>query len=187
MDVKANRLVLLVNVGNPIAAFEVDPLEGDAPFTPDIINNSINYTNNVWDFGNGEQSNELFPSYTYEDWGEFTITLTITDEYGCEDEMSVTVTVKGESSIIVPNVFSPNGDGINDVFRVISENILTLEGFIYNRWGQLINKWEGPNGVWAGKTAAGEDVSEGVYFYVIKAKGADDVEYDLKGSVSLVR
>ena len=87
----------------------------------------------------------------------------------------------------MPNVFSPNGDGHNDVLEVVSHGILTLDMVIMNRWGQLVGHIEHPNQVWDSRTLSGERCPEGSYFYVLKAAGSDGRDYDLSGAITLVR
>ena len=58
---------------------------------------------------------------------------------------------------------------------------------IFNRWGQLVKSWTGMNKNWDGKGIDGNDVPEGVYFYVLVAEGEDGYYYDQKGSITLLR
>ena len=91
------------------------------------------------------------------------------------------------SSLSVPNAFSPNGDGVNDIFKVKSYKSLTeFRGVIYNRWGQKLYEWSDPSSGWDG-TFHGKPVKVGVYLVYIKAKGADGQEYTFKRDVNLLR
>lgn len=100
--------------------------------------------------------------------------------------------VLAESGLEAPNAFSPNGDGINDLYNVFNvKSIIEFHGAIYNRWGQQLYSWglddmgrEGRG--WDG-TYKGNPVRAGVYFVVIKAKGADGIEYEIKRDVNLLR
>ena len=87
---------------------------------------------------------------------------------------------------IIPNVFSPDGDGINDVFFI---NNTCLEGFlleIYNRWGTKI--YESTLGGWDGYTTAGKPADDGTYFYIFKGiSSISQKDYSSKGSLTLVR
>ncbi|RMG83855.1 MAG: gliding motility-associated C-terminal domain-containing protein, partial [Bacteroidetes bacterium] len=93
----------------------------------------------------------------------------------------------GTSSFEVPNVFTPNGDGINDVFRVKTNNIVEFNCKIYNRWGLFLNELLNVGQEWDGRTFSGEKAPDGVYYYHIIAKGKDGKEYNLKGAISLIR
>lgn len=138
-----------------------------------------------WDFGTGDTSNIFEPTYTYNDDGTYTVMLVVTDGF-CYDTAYVTIDAVKESIIVVPNVFTPNGDGSNDVFKLIELNLKSVEGEIYNRWGQKLYSWNGLNGAWDGKVS-GKIAPDGTYFYIINAVGLDDEKHLLKGSFSLIR
>jgi gliding motility-associated-like protein len=138
-----------------------------------------------WDFGTGDTSSIFEPTYTYNDDGTYTVMLVVTDGF-CYDTAYVTIDAVKESIIVVPNVFTPNGDGSNDVFKLIELNLLSVEGEIYNRWGQKLYSWNGLNGSWDGKVS-GKIAPDGTYFYIINAVGLDEEEHLLKGSFSLIR
>ena len=98
---------------------------------------------------------------------------------------SVTVS---ESKLDMPNAFSPNGDGINDVYKITYESIISLDAYIFNRWGQQIyhmdlsNVDEGWDGTYHGK-----QVKDGVYFIMVKAVGSDGVEYTKRKDINILR
>lgn len=91
----------------------------------------------------------------------------------------------GISNIILPNVFTPNYDSINDVFRPIIDEITELEFSIYNRYGNLIFETKRLRGFWDGRTTAGEACPDGTYFCVLSATGADGKTYKEKTFVQL--
>lgn len=91
------------------------------------------------------------------------------------------------SALQVPNVFTPNNDGINDEFKIKTKNIASINFKIYNRWGILVGELTAPNEVWQGRTTSGMQASNGVYFYVLTATGNDGKQYNEKGVVQLVR
>ena len=92
-----------------------------------------------------------------------------------------------ESMLELPNAFSPNGDGINDRFIVRHQSLVSFNAYIFNRWGQEIYSWslenidEGWDGTYKGRT-----VSNGVYFIVVEAVGADGIEYKKKSSINVL-
>ena len=88
----------------------------------------------------------------------------------------------------MPNAFSPNGDGINDIYKAKSnyKSIVEFKAIILNRWGQKIYEWTDLNGGWDG-TWHGSKVKAGVYFVIVKAKGADGRNYEIKRDVNLMR
>lgn len=92
------------------------------------------------------------------------------------------------SFIEVPNVFTPNNDGINDLFGVNAKSILIFSGTIVNRWGRQVFSWKDFAWGWNGKlNGIGNDLSSGVYYYLIKATGEDGKFFDLKGHFYLER
>ena len=117
-------------------------------------------------------------------------TWTITNTNGsCPSVNTVTITVEScePSVLIIPNVFTPNGDGSNDIFTVEGTNLVSVEGQIFNRWGQKMFSWDNVKGSWDGRTPSGSIVPDGTYFYIIVALGGDGTEYLEKGAFSLIR
>ena len=101
--------------------------------------------------------------------------------------MPLRVTVS-ESKLEMPNAFSPNGDGYNDIYQAKEgwQSIVEFHASIYNRWGQKLYEWDDPAGGWDGKFH-GSDVKQGVYFVDVKAKGADGRKYHIRRDVNLLR
>jgi gliding motility-associated-like protein len=89
------------------------------------------------------------------------------------------------SNIIMPNVFTPNFDSINDVFKPRLDEITEMGFSIYNRYGNLIFETNRLNGFWDGRTTSGEPCSDGVYFCVLTATGIDGKKYKEKTFVQL--
>ena len=180
-----------VVIFEPIEIFiAVNPDSGNMALSVDFdqeFDPNENVDDFYWDFGDGGSSTDENPSYTFTNQGIYFPTVNVTDMNGCTYTDSLQVIVEGVSTLVIPNVFSPNGDGVNDVFMVIGENLAELDAQIFNRWGQMIYSFEGPNGGWDGRTKSGVEASEGVYFYLIKAKGLDGEEFEFQGSVHLVR
>ena len=141
----------------------------------------------LWDFGTGETSTEFEPEYVFPFSSNITVTLTGSTSFGCADVDTFT-NVGGSFEdffdIELPNVFSPNGDGMNDVFRPRFNGVLgpCTELSIYNRWGQLMFISTGNNVTWDGRTNAGIAASAGTFFYTLVVK-----DKTFKGSVTLLR
>ena len=93
-----------------------------------------------------------------------------------------------ESNLQMPNAFSPNGDGINDIYKAKDgyQSLTEFHAYIFNRWGQKLYEWSDPAGGWDG-TFHGKPVKDGVYFCLVKAKGADGKTYNIKRDVNLLR
>ena len=96
-------------------------------------------------------------------------------------------TVVLTSTLVMPNAFSPNDDQINDVYKVKSyQNIVEFHAYIFNRWGQKLYEWTNIDEGWDGKYR-GNDVKQGTYFVLVKAKGADGHNYNIRKDVNLFR
>lgn len=99
-----------------------------------------------------------------------TYTVIGTDKEGCESERIITITVEIPCfNFIVPNVFTPNGDGINDFFEILVENTTQYSIIIFDRWGTEVFKTSNPMLYWDGKTESGANAPDGVYYYILSA------------------
>ncbi len=108
-----------------------------------------------------------------------------TEEYWSENT-PLTVTIS-ESKLDMPNAFSPNNDGLNDVYKAKSyQSLVEFHAAIYNRWGQKLYEWDNPAEGWDG-TYNGKDVKDGVYFVNVSAKGSDGRKYNIRRDVNLLR
>ena len=100
------------------------------------------------------------------------------------------VLVGKESKLEVPNIFSPNGDGINDYFQVKAQTLKSFHGTILNRYGNVMfewDDWETEEAGWDGSLYGSTKATPGVYFYVIEAEGLDGVIYSPEGAFNLVK
>jgi gliding motility-associated-like protein len=115
------------------------------------------------------------------------IVVNATDEHNCESVASVTIETIACCNLMIPNAFSPNGDGLNDKFGPESiGNPMEFKMTIFNRFGQLIftsvnigNKWDG--------TYLGKPVDAGTYFFRIFNKCTNETENTFKGDITLIR
>lgn len=166
-----------------------NPTSGLAPLTVDFSNTGM-ADSSYWNFGNGQTMGDTSTistaSIIYNEQGNYVVTLTSISGQ-CSQSQQVTIEVLGTSFLIVPNVFTPNGDDQNDVFEFMYQNISAFNCTIFNRWGKKVAEITAPDKSWDGSINGGGDASVGTYFYLIKAKGNDEVDYDLKGTVSLMR
>ena len=126
--------------------------------------------------------------YTFTQAGETYVTLVFRPDPNDEGVDSVTITVTiSESKLVMPNAFSPNSDGRNDVYQPKEyQSLVEFHAYIFNRWGQKLFEWDNPATGWDGKYN-GTPVKEGVYYVLIKARGADGVEYNIRKDVNLLR
>jgi gliding motility-associated-like protein len=172
----------------PITAlFTPNPATGETPLTVNFTNNSIGATHYLWQFGTGDTSTAVNPTYIYKPRGTFTVCLTAISATGCIDTACAVINIYLNSVLIIPNIFTPNDDGINDLFTVAGVGIKTVDGEIYNRWGEKLYEWHTVDGGWNGHTASGVAASAGTYYYIIKATGVDNKAYSDKGFFNLIR
>ena len=113
-------------------------------------------------------------------------TVTLTDPNGCTATSSTLVAFSNIAYVKVPNVFTPNGDGSNDLFFVQNEGIKDLKCSIFNRCGALIYEINTPQGAWDGKTSAGA-VADGSYFYILDAKDFAGRNISEQGNIFIAR
>ena len=147
-----------------------------APLEVEFKANALNAEYYEWELFNGSESilrrSEAQHKYTFEQPSSYRATLKMSNSHGCEceaEDFEISVPV---SMLKVPNVFTPNGDGANDEFRVVYSSIREFHCWIYNRWGHLVYQWSDPAKGWDG-TINGKPAAEGAYYYVIRALGTD--------------
>ena len=190
---------VFVSINNPpVANLSGTPLTGDAPLDVTFTNSSTSATDYVWNFGNGTTTTATDNSgqnQTYTDPGTYTAYL-VANQGNCHDTAFVTIVVNTPPvppipPVIVPvdlsypNVFTPNGDGINDYFEFQLLNIKTIHVDVLNRWGEVVYSTDDVNFKWDGKVG-GKMASEGVYTFKYEAKGAQDESLKGQGFVHLI-
>jgi gliding motility-associated-like protein len=172
---------------NPVADFSFTPQQPD-PINPVVRfeDNSLNSHVLFWQFGNGVTSNEINPAHLYEDAGVYTVIQWVTSLQGCLDSASYRVRIEDPYFIYVPNSFTPNNDGINEVFKAEGEGVLEFTFEIHNRWGEMIwqtgdiaNSWDG--------TYKGLPVEGGVYVYQIELTTVNLDPISLYGKVVVLK
>ena len=176
--------VVVVNVNANISA---TPTGGVKPLLVNFTNNSTGANSYVWDFGNGNSATtQLAPPQTYSVAGSYTIYLTATNGL-CSDMDFVVINVLNEEPmIIVPNVFTPNDDHSNDIFKVKGFNIIDFNCVIFDRWGLQMYSWNDINEGWNG-LIDGKSVPDGTYFYLINAKDINQKDIKMQGFFQLIK
>ncbi|MGE5348552.1 MAG: gliding motility-associated C-terminal domain-containing protein [Actinomycetota bacterium] len=179
------------------AEFITDPTEGEAPLEVNFTDNSIRASKYLWRFGDDSVSTLPEPgTHTYYTPGEYTISLVIESDLTCRDSVSVKIRVL-PSALQIPNVFTPNEDGLNDFFvpdkksiRYLNLQVFTKTGnrvYHYEGGGEDLQGWQG----WDGRIGNSERrAAPGAYFFILRAEGYDDVEYqgrEYRGTVYLYR
>ncbi|MBL7950829.1 MAG: gliding motility-associated C-terminal domain-containing protein [Flavobacteriales bacterium] len=174
------------------AAFTPSVTSGPAPLTVLFTNATTpSGATYVWDFDGEGSSTGTSPTHLFEAQGSYTITLEATLD-GCTATAVAVINVGTppvgtNSSIVIPNVFTPNGDHQNDLLVMTAVNIRKVEVLIYNRWGQKVNELKRVGESWDARSMSGDLVPDGTYFYTLSAEGTDGKTYDMNGHITLVR
>ena len=146
----------------PVADFVVLPdtsIEFVDPVV-EFINLSEGQTINIWSFGNGEGSSETDPEVEYANPGVYNVQLLVRNEYGCTDVRSQAIDVYTDLYVYVPNSFTPNNDGLNDVWApsILGQDVIsTYECIVFNRTGHMVFSSNDPNEPWLGENAVSGD------------------------------
>lgn len=170
------------------ADFSVDPDKGEAPLEVSFTDKSVRGDIYKWEFGDGKDSISDLKNpdpHIYYKPGEYSVKLTIESPLHCIDSMRFDKIVVEKSKLEIPNVFTPDGDGLNDYFmvestslRLISVEIFSRSGLkVYSFYGEgeALREWTG----WDGNVNNSSiKASPGVYFYLVRAYGWDDVDYN---------
>ncbi|EDM35237.1 hypothetical protein PBAL39_13432 [Pedobacter sp. BAL39] len=175
---------------NPVAAFSTDiaiPGKYPGPLPVQFINNSVDASNYLWDFGDGSRSTANSPKHTFETPGTYEIKLIASTSRSCVDAVTLSnLIILEKGSALVPNSFSPNNDGRNDEFNINLGGLRQYRISIYNRYGKLMFESNDINNSWKG-TYQDQPVPVGAYYYMIIAKDQYGKDVKLSGSITLIR
>ncbi len=160
-----------IYIKNPLVDFSFDNKSID----------SIQIFDPVWNFGDSTYSQEEMPTKVFDQVREYDVWLKYTTSDECIDSVKMVVNIEAVD-LQIPNVFTPNGDGINDVYSIANlENYMSAEILIFNRYGDRVYSNNDYQGDWDGG-----NLNDGVYFYVLRAKGYFGTDV-FKGSLTILR
>lgn len=194
--IQNNMVVTTDTIGsNQIGSGELEGLGGSAPcdisfqafITDGVIHNEWQLTDdpafeNI-DFRFTTQDLD----YTFLDEGTHYVRYIGSNADGsCEYFSDVYEVSIGESQLLIPNAFSPNGDGVNDEWKVAYRSLLEFQCHIFDRNGQQVCHLTSPDQGWDGRIK-GKTVDSGVFYYVIEAKGTDGKKYKKSGDINVVK
>lgn len=181
---------------NPTARFSVNPtyasiLEPVFYFTNNSLFNNFNY----WDFGDGEIESAEEPDHEYNEVGNYPVQLVVETNYGCTDTTVLMIKVNDEYTLYAPTAFSPDFDGINDVFYIWGHGIDPNEFLlrVYNRWGELIfetDKYDNSSPEqygWDGSLSSGNIAEIGVYTWYLIYRDNLEVQHEASGTITLIK
>ena len=182
-----NATTFVVPASSNLASeFTASNVFGTAPmscvFVP-VSGGAVSYS---WTLGNGSTCATSTAQTVYTAPGTYTVSLTTTLGT-CVSVTTKTLQVDAVPTVEIPNVFTPNGDGVNDFLTIHSEGITELHSEIYNRWGALVQTLDGVQAGWDGRSQHNETVVDGTYFVILKARTKDGIEIERQGYVTLVR
>ena len=182
-----------VNPG-PIADFTTEPnppivtlLNPEFEFT-DL---SINGYSLIWSFGDSTNSIESNPIHEYSEIGLYIVTLDVTSIFGCTDQISKTVEVKPDFFFAMPNTFTPEGDGLNDVFipgSTVGAIDKNYSFYVYDRWGEIIFEAHDLESGWNGTVRNGKEiVQSGTYVWKISVSDTEGNMHNYTGHVNVLK
>ena len=148
-----------------------------------FVDVSAGATSWVWDFGDGNTSTQQNITHVYGAAGTYTVILTVTNANGCTDQDTVIITIN--EGILIPNVFTPNGDGVNDEFFISSSGFSEYKLEIYDRWGVKLFESGAPDVRWDGRTSSGAKCTDGTYYFILTAI-TSTADYSTTGFLTLI-
>lgn len=149
----------------PAAYFEASPEAADI-YDPEIsfTDKSGFAITHFWSFGDGTTSTFTDPVHTYPDTGTYTVCLTVNSNAKCKDTYCDEVKILPVPVVFAPSAFTPNGDGTNDVFRIVTRYVEEFNLQIFDRWGEIIFETSSPHVGWDG-TYKGKKVQSDMYVW----------------------
>ena len=152
-----------------------------------FYNYSLGATFFEWDFDNGDYSFEENPVFKFDDPQIYNVSLMATNNAGCSSEMIKSIHIYPEHTFFIPDAFSPNGDGVNDVFLAQGNRVLSFEMQVFDRWGGIVFESSNINLGWDGKTSSGDDLSSGTYLFHIALYDINERPWVYNGELKLIR
>lgn len=183
---------------SPEADFEYTPVK------PNVNNNLVTFYDKSegeikewkWDFyndavGNKKDTSNIRylqnPTRRYKDAGMYFIYFTVTSANGCKDSTAKFITIEEDPTFFIPDTFTPNGDGLNDVFIPKGIALMQYEMKIFNRWGKMIFATNDPNQGWDGKISEEEYYPNDDYIYKFTVTDANLITKEYVGRVTLLK
>ena len=174
----------------PIAGFIAETIaELPTSQTIKFLNTSIHADHYLWDFGDGSTSEETNPTHTYTSAGLFDINLTIFNSNACTQTVAIahsTLAIEEGGTIHNLNIFTPNGDAINDELFVNTTNLKSYKIQIFDRYGALLFVSSNISENWKG-LYQNVPLAVGTYYYVIDGVSLNGKEVNKSGSVTIIR
>lgn len=176
-------------IPNANAVFTTTNSGGAFPQSIGVVNTSSFAAAYYWTFNGSNNTTATAPLFTVNSPGTYTIVLVAYGSHNCNDTTTQIIVVDDilHPSVTLPNVFTPNGDGINDNFFPILKHFSESNVSIYDRWGKMVFEIKSVNEKWNGENTAGKECPSGTYFYIFTGRDVNDKNYMQKGYVQLFR
>jgi gliding motility-associated-like protein len=168
------------------------------PATTDILSPHVDFINTTtpsnciwaWNVAGVDTTTLKNTSQNFPVAGTYVVILYATNQYNCKDSAVLNLVINGDYAFYVPSSFTPNGDGLNDLFKPVgfglANNNVGFQMQIYNRWGQRLFETGDANAGWNG-ISNGVALAEDVYVYMITYADYQNVSHSLKGTVTLLK
>lgn len=183
---------LVYSFPRPTAEFSINPSNptsyDDTIYFVDKSEGEYNSTW-YWQLGDGSISAHREPIHKYDSAGEYRVQLIVENDYGCIDTVIHTFYISEMSSWYIPSTFTPNGDGINETFLPVTNNLETkdFEFYVFDKWGKLIFQSNDVNSAWDGSDFRSQKMlTSGVYTWQLKVTYESGFQVKKMGFVNLL-
>jgi gliding motility-associated-like protein len=178
-----------VNVSSVVADFVDNSVNGNYTELVQFTNLSINNVTNAWFFNNNKTSGVKDPLIEFDEPGTYVACLLVSNSIGCTDTLCKIINIGcPEDAVFIPNTFTPNDDGLNDVFRVstLGQCLESFEMTLFDRWGETIFTTKDLEEGWDG-TIKGVLAKDDVYAWLVKFTMVNKKSYTKTGHVTLIK
>lgn len=175
---------------DPVAGFGAQPQTANI-VNPAITVNDLSEGATAWNwyFGDSDTaSGQFILPHTYADTGHFQIVQVVSNTYSCKDTAYQSVVIEPEYLLYIPSAFTPNDDGLNDVFECKGVFAKVFEIKIFDRWGNMVFVSDDITKSWNGTINFGSEIAlQDIYVYSVKVTDINNKKHDYKGTVTIVR
>jgi gliding motility-associated-like protein len=188
-----NDMINVIAVPQASFVFGPQPASIAAP-NISFTSTSTNATSWLWNFDDNlynpstNASTEPSPDHVYSEVGTYCVTLLVSNQNTCFDTISDCLDIAPDYTFYIPNAFTPNNSGLNDVFAPKGENIVEFSMRIFNRWGTQIFASTDVNQGWDGKVQGKSEIAPNdVYVYIIDTKDVIGEQRQYIGHVTIIK
>jgi gliding motility-associated-like protein len=192
---KTSATTTITVAANAVASFTAASTQtATLPQTITVTNTSSQASSFSWTFNNGTPTITPNPKFLVNTPGTYTISMIAFGSNNCNDTTSGIVIIHDTTkvypivpTVFMPNVFTPNNDGVNDAFHPVMKGFKEANCTIIDRWGVQVFELKEVNAVWYGENSNGNPCPAGTYFYIFNGVDLNNKDYTYKGFVQLIR